>query len=190
MIIGLTGNIGSGKSLVAEYFKTKFNAEEYILSTPIKEIAIIIGFSRKNVYGTQEDKEKIDPILGISVREFLQQFGTTIGRNMFSKIFPNMNLGYYKNIWLQMFINYYEKFPKNKLIVVSDVRFLDEFDYIKKKQGTIIKINRNINKCCHQSETELEYISPDYTVYNDGSQNDLFNKIDYIFSYINMSRLS
>ena len=61
MIIGLSGKKGSGKSTVAEYLRKRYDFEELAFATALKRACIeIFGLSEHQVFGTQEDKEKIE----------------------------------------------------------------------------------------------------------------------------------
>ena len=82
----------------------------------------------------------------------------------------------------------FEKFledNKDKNIVISDVRFNHEVDYLKKLNFNIIKINRNNNKNdTHISETEINLIKDiDYTINNNSSKDNLYNEFNK-FIYI------
>lgn len=109
MIIGLTGKKGSGKTTVAKYLEFKYEFQEYAFADPLKKIAMIFGFSEQEVYGTQEDKARINPELGISAREFLQKFGTEICREQLSVIFPTLKMGPSGIIWIKLMRDFIKK---------------------------------------------------------------------------------
>ena len=136
-LIGLCGEYGSGKSLLAEYMKKK-GFIEYAFAYPLKQIALTVGFSYNEVYGTQQDKETKNTYWGISAREFLQKFGTEICREQLPQIIPQM-----ENVFIRCFEKKYTETKSN--MVVSDVRFIDEVISIKKLGGVIIKIIREID---------------------------------------------
>jgi hypothetical protein len=65
---------------------------------------------------------------------------------------------------------------KGKNVIFTDVRFLDEARFIKKAGGIILRVVRDLeNKDTHSSETETDKITADYTIYNNGSLEDLAN---------------
>ena len=68
-----------------------------------------------------------------------------------------------------------------KGIIISDVRFDNEAQFIKSIGGTIVKINRNvaIESSNHQSERGIS-IDTDYVIENNTTIDDLYNQIDYI----------
>lgn len=190
MLIGLTGHAGAGKTMLMEYLSKKYDAEEYMMSRPIKEIAVAMGFPRNDVYGTQADKAKLNSAWNISAREFMQKFGTEIGRNLFPTIFPDMNLGKHKSVWLQAFANYCATISdKNKMLIVSDVRFLNEVETLQENNGYIFRINRDLSdniKHTHQSELEIDAIKADIYLDNNGSKDDLFNTVSRIIDTLSI----
>ena len=95
MIYGIIGKIGSGKTTISEYLKLK-GFLEYSFATPLKKVAIALGFSDSEIHGTQEEKLNVNKTWNISGREFLQKFGTEVCRNMLPDLFPvlkNNHLG-------------------------------------------------------------------------------------------------
>lgn len=175
----LVGNIGVGKSTVAEIFKQN-DYIELTFAGPVKEIGLILGFDYENLYGSQEDKLQINEFWGVSGREFMQKFATNIMRNELSKHI-NMNLDS-KTIWVRLCEKRITDLLKqNKKIIISDGRFPDEIDMIKKLGGKIIKIERynNYNKQ-HESESYISQIEPDIIINNNGTLEDLHIKLKKI----------
>jgi hypothetical protein len=61
--------------------------------------------------------------------------------------------------------------PPDRLLVIDDVRFLNEAEAIREQGGIVIRVRRfGVNPMDHVSETEQEQISPDFTLINDGSE--------------------
>jgi dephospho-CoA kinase len=182
MIIGITGKIGCGKSTLAEYLTESYGYTEYTFATPLKQIGEIFGFSVTELYGNQEQKLETNKIWGVSAREFLQKVGTELFRESLPKLLPDLKIK--RGIWSDIFRNLYEKKPE--LYVVSDIRFLDEYQTIKDLGGIVIRITRNetINKGgkehVHRSEMELDYIIPDFTIENNGDLEELKGEMDKI----------
>ena len=193
-LIALTGNINSGKTTVSEYLQNTWGFTEYTFSKPIKEMALIFGFEHHQVYGTQVQKLEINADWSISAREFLQKFGTDICRESLSKTIPDMNFGESNSPWIRLFEIYIKKYIEqypNGCIVVSDIRFLDEAAVIKKLGGCIVRIDRvagiqrtdehNLDSHDkHSSETEMLNITADFTIFNTGTKDALYNQITEI----------
>jgi len=173
-LICIIGNIGVGKSTVAEILKNN-DYVELTFASPVKDIALILGFDYKDVYGTQEDKLKINDFWSVSGREFMQKFATDIMRNKLNKHI-DLNLDR-KTIWVRLCEKkIIDLLNNNKKIIVSDGRFPDEIDMIKQLGGKIIKIQRsnNIYKIInHESENYIDKINADIVINNDGSITDL-----------------
>lgn len=168
-VIGITGKIGSGKSTLAS-FLVKKGYTEYSLAKPLKKIGEIFGFSKNQLYGTQEQKLQVHPKWGISSREFLQKVGTDLFRVNLPQCIPDMKID--KTVWVDLFKMEVQKNPDKKY-VISDVRFLDEASAIKELGGIIIRTVRENSistqsgsEHVHVSEQEMDQIVPDYTVDN------------------------
>ncbi len=142
VIIGLAGSMGSGKSTAAAYITEKYGFVEYSFAKPLKDISMIMGFDWHQVYGTQAQKLEVNKMWGITGREFLQKFGTEVCREILPSILPKTNFGFY-SIWIRLFEKYCADNP-NTNIVVSDVRFSDEANFISSMGGHIIQIDRNV----------------------------------------------
>jgi hypothetical protein len=98
-------------------------------------------------------------------REILQNLGTEVLRQ---KVHPNI------------FVNAFFKAPLKKNTIITDLRFLNEAEAVRKRNGVIIlveKENSNVSDK-HQSETELEQIPYDYKV--SAKQGDLISLISQI----------
>lgn len=181
LLIGLTGDIGSGKTTVANYLKEKHEFTEYTFSDPLKKIGKIFGFTDEQLYGTQQQKLEINKYHGISGRDWMQKFGTEVCREALPKVIPNMD-----RIWVKLF----EIFVKESVaakIVVSDIRFADEAKSVTEQGGIIIRIIRKKapleilqppDVLLHASETEKQHIRPHVEIENLGNLGDLYKNID------------
>jgi len=76
-IIALLGSAGSGKSTVAGMLEEWHGARRYSFADLLKQIAMrAFDFTREQCYGTQAQKEAVDPRYNRSPRWFLQRLGT------------------------------------------------------------------------------------------------------------------
>jgi hypothetical protein len=177
MIIAISGKIGSGKSTVGDIFeKQGFVLDSFAKS--VKDIcSILFGYDRNKIEGsTPADRlwrEKIDKnntnLIGkdFTPRDAMVLVGTEFGRNM---IHPN--------IWIETLFN---RSDKNKDLLITDLRFPNEYEEIKKRGGIVIRINRpnltnlinNSNSSNHISECALDNHNFDYVINNDGTLYDL-----------------
>jgi hypothetical protein len=145
------------------------------------------------LYGSQEEKLKVNEHLGISAREFLQKFGTEICREILPKTIPNMDLGESCNIWIKLFELFLTNLRTaniikkcNTLLVISDVRFPDEVKSIKNQGGILIRLTRNMYKTGyehkHTSETSMNDIKYDLCINNNGNKDILYKTLIDIFN--------
>ena len=193
ILIGICGEIGSGKSTIADYLKS-CGFDEYSFAKPVKDLAMAMGFTYKEVWGTQKEKITKNKYWGISGREFLQKFATQIGRELMPKIIPNMDMGKSNSPWIRLFEIYWNELLNNNglhhsNLVVSDVRFPDEAKSIQEQGGYIIRIIRpglikNGVEHTHKSETNIDKIDVDAVIINDKSKEELFNIIEKLISNI------
>ena len=192
MIIVLTGKKGCGKDTIANYICEKYGFVNHGFADPIKEIGkIIFGFTDEQLNGHL--KEVNDTFWGIAPRDFFQKFGTDIAQFEFPKYFPGLfRDNDERAIWVRIFEFWYVKKlkenPKLK-VVISDMRFKHEYEYLKKLDSYFIKINRNIenNKqnekfSEHLSENELNNYEFNCEIKNNGSLEDLFLEIDKLIN--------
>ena len=196
-LIGICGEIGSGKTTLATRLKTHKRYKEYSIAGPLKNIALNLGFKFEQVHGSQSQKLEPNKYWNISAREFLQKFGTDLCRDILPNVIPNMNMGKYNSLWVRLMeIEWDKLYPHFGSdsgytgMVVSDVRFPDEAQSIQERGGIIIKIIRPIDKSGdeykHSSETSINFIKPDKYIINDGSIDDLYQKIDQILKELDI----
>ena len=185
-LIGLLGRKRVGKDTVADYLINNYNFTKHAFAHPIKEILkIMFDFTESQL---NNDKEKIDDRWGISPRIAMQQFGTDFVRDNICKYIPNIknNLND-ETLWIKLFRIWYEK-NKEKDIIISDVRFLDEIEVIKSLGGKIIKINRDTNQIDnHKSECNIENYDKkliDYQIDNNSTLNNLYSQTNTIINNI------
>lgn len=189
MLLGISGEIGCGKSTVADALTKNHGYVEYSFATPLKNMAICAGFEHHQVFGTQEQKLEINQFWGVSGREFLQRFGSEVCRDFVPQVLPNMRFNG-KTMWVRLF----EKFKADndsKNVVVSDVRFEDESQTIHENGGVLIRIVRgdlanhanqaaqssNASVSLHKSETQASKIKHNVLILNNGSLEALYEKM-------------
>lgn len=120
VLIGVLGPAGSGKSMVANYLVERYGARRFSLAGPLKEIAIrAFDFTDEQVYGTQAQKEAVDPRYGQSPRWFLQRLGTEGIRSVFGE-----------DVWVNLLMRSVAE-ARVPLAVCDDVRFVNEAKIIK-----------------------------------------------------------
>jgi hypothetical protein len=202
MIIGLVGFIGSGKGTVGDILETQgFSKDSF--AKPLKDAcSIMFGWPREMLEGDTEVsrkwREEPDSFWSekfgytFTPRLALQLMGTEAGRNVF-----------HQDVWVISLLNR----AKGKDVVVTDVRFKNEINYIQQNGGVIVRVRRGEepewyklaedaaagfssaimgmkDKGIHQSEWDWIGSEFNYTIDNDGTVNELGNKVKELLQFI------
>lgn len=177
LLIGIGFNKQVGKDTTADYLVKKYNFKKESFADPLKEACkIIFGFTDEQVHGSLKEVE--DDYWKVTPRFALQKVGTECFRN-----------NYDKNIWVK---SLEKKIVSNKhsRIVVQDIRFMNELYMIKKHNGYLINVKRDNLEVKggiigHASEEELkDFHGWDFTIYNNGTYEELYKKIDNLILHL------
>jgi hypothetical protein len=203
MIIGICGFQSSGKDTIADYLIKEHGFIKMSFASRLKDIiAIMFGWPRDKLEGlTKEDREwreQIDPwwsktlqMPHLTPRYVMQYFATDLFRNKF-----------HPDIWVKIVENELNKLIEQNTeqkIVISDCRFENEINMILRLGGKIIQVHReppywfydyrngeepppNI-KLIHRSEIEWIRCYRDYDITNDGTIEELYEKILQVIKY-------
>jgi hypothetical protein len=188
LIIGLNSKLGGGKDTFADYAVEKFGYTKLyfasVLKNEVKEFLLKynIPFEDRNIWGSQSDKEeqlfidecyfndivtdiplfihffntcnKYDGDYISTFRYLLQWWGTEYRRNNFGD-----------NYWVDKLVEETKKYDK---VIISDLRFPNEYNAIINNNGICIKVIRNSsfksNTALHISETALDHIDDWYAI--------------------------
>lgn len=172
-LIGLTGRTGSnqiagcGKDTVAEMVSRHLGLPIYGFADPLYDM-VKAGFGidgRDSYWSDREQKSAVIPMLSgnrpVSLRYLLETLGTEWGRNMVSN-----------NLWTTIATLRYRDSKVG--MVVKDVRFKNEQDWLDSMGGTLIHIlrPRYFNSDAtegHPSNVPLEIRENDKVIVNDSS---------------------
>lgn len=160
-LVGIAGPAGSGKNTVADIISSQFDVVQYAFAQPLKQMLQQgLGLNRHDTDGYR--KEKVDARYGKSPREMLQTLGTEWGRNM---VHPD--------IWVIATNEYCQALHnENRVlsIVLTDVRFENEADWVRQNGGVIIHVQRLDASpvAAHASENGIKRLDADFTIHNDG----------------------
>ena len=159
-LIGITGKAGCGKDTVANMLRQR-GYETYAFAKPLKAALAAIGFPEPE---SRLDKEAKYPEKDYSYRRLMQVFGTDFVRKVLGEQF-----------WVELA-------EKNVDLavptVITDVRFENEADFIRKNGGVVWHVIRESTltgvAAQHPSEKGVVFIPlQDIAIDNRGSLIDL-----------------
>jgi hypothetical protein len=173
ILIGLTGLKGSGKDTFA-LFLAEHGFERYAFADPMKLSAaaalgttVAILEEHKNnpaarvaLFDGAGQRFGNPPLASITVREYLQRYGTEAHREVFGDRF-----------WIDPVI---EAACQNPRAVITDARFANEQSAIREVGGTIIRIDRpGTDEGDGHASENVEHGLTDMVVPNHGTLRDL-----------------
>ena len=182
MIIGLVGYIGSGKGTVGDILVRDHQYTKFAFADALKDaVATMFMWPRGLLEGdsnaSRAFRERVDPWwsnkLGYEVtpRLILQKFGTEACRN-----------GIADNIWIAALEKRMQGYQD---VVISDVRFPNEIDFVRSVGGVIIRVRRGEDPTdeelskMHISETAWKGQPVDYTLVNDSTIENLKDNVKF-----------
>jgi hypothetical protein len=200
MIVAIAGSMNSGKDTLADYLVNFHEYRRESFASSLKDaISSIFGWDRTLLEGrtkeSREWREQIDPfwssrlnIPHLTPRWVLQHWGTDVARNSF-----------HNDIWIAS-LEYKLRNSKDN-IVITDCRFTNEFDTIKKIGGKILQVKRgdlppwydiaisakqgdenSLRKlqCLNIHESEWSWVGLDFDaiISNDGSIAELYETVE------------
>lgn len=191
-LIGLSGKMGVGKDYIAQNiilpYLEKRNIKTLIIAfaDQIKvNTSVKNNISLSKMYDTKNE----------DIRKLLQKEGTENGRDKYGN-----------NIWIDFVDKWTDVYSKKGIqaFIITDCRFKNEVDYIKKNNGVILRIEaplRNKERIYkeknsleiqkHISEIDLDDYKFDNIINNDyisNEENELINKNikDNIYKILNI----
>jgi hypothetical protein len=179
--IAICGKANTGKNTVSKILRKEISKNqtgifcEYIaFADPIKAMIRIMFPELPEKYLTGSSKFRSEVIPGafkegspLTVRQLLIDLGTGVGRT------------YKETIWLEAFDHTFQRAQSRRknMVVVTDVRFRNEFDHLKKLGFYQIRLLRDSHlQINHASETNQDSIRDDefdYVLHNNGTLADL-----------------
>ncbi len=194
MIIGICGLIGAGKDTAADYLVNFHEFRRDSFAATLKDaVASVFGWDRELLEGrtktAREWREQIDTwwaarlnMPNLTPRLALQLWGTEVCRR-----------GFHDEIWIASVENKIRQSKDN--IVISDCRFPNEIDSIRRAGGRVIRITRGQNPDwfavarrnpelmsiqypeVHASEYSWAATDFDFVIDNNGSIEDLYAQL-------------
>ena len=161
-IIGLTGKSRVGKDTTARLIVAARGGYTYSFADPIRAMLRAgFGIDMNDPYWSDK-KEDVIPAIGKSPRELMQTLGTEWGRTLVNE-----------HIWLTMAKQRYVN--QGAGMVIPDVRFSNEAEWVRKMGGRIIHVKRDLATVVkqHSSEVGMPMEDGDGVIINNGSLEDL-----------------
>lgn len=151
MLIGIAGKKRVGKDTAAAILAKEFDMSTFAFAGKIKDMLEALGFH----YSDDMKYQPCGHSSGMTPREAMRYIG--------------MELRTPINYWIQCARAQLERTPN---LIISDVRFADEAQFIHENHGIIIMINRELPLDEHTSES-LHGIDADYYIDNNGTVDEL-----------------
>lgn len=182
----MTGIKKSGKDTLADHLVNNKGFQKYSFADPIRDICKTVFDWSDEDFKDREIKETIDSYFGISPRQAMQWIGTEAFQYLIGEDFPLFKKTVGRTIWVRKFINWREKHPYFKNVVIPDWRFPHEQMELIENINEPIKFvrvenNRIKEGDVHESEVHIPHLSVDVTIHNDGSIEDFYENIDKVF---------
>ena len=165
MIVGISGKAQSGKDTVGAHLVSKHGFIRVASADALKRIAM----RTFNWDGAKDARG----------RKFLQDLATAVR-------------GYDPDFWINITLQEIERQQKanntyplqERNFVITDVRYTNEADLLKKAGAVLIRIEREgIVKFDHESETQLDnYDGFNYLISNNGTIADLEERVDALIN--------
>lgn len=183
MLLGLSGYKGSGKTTVADYLRNYVCLDgmtffqEYSWAFPLKEVIgkKLLGLTHQQIYD-EKAKEDVDLRWGKSPRQLLQIIGTDCFRD---KV--------HSDFWIKVGEPIIKEYLENGPVVISDNRFPNELDFIKKTGGYSVRIIKQgqVIKDSHASEHALDNYRFDFRIIAPAGNVDiLYEEIEKVIAKI------
>lgn len=166
-LIALSGKAKCGKDTFARALVEKFSYRQHSFAEPIYRMLNSLPYL-EHLRSQMDDKEKESDngFYGISPRRMLQTLGTEWGRNQINQ-----------NLWIWLMedkINRKIDVLRHGAFVISDLRFTNEAEWVRKQGGLVVRIHRNheLGVSRHVSEDGFPLRAQDVRISNDGTIED------------------
>lgn len=160
-MIGICGDIGHGKSAVADYLVDNYGYVQLSWAEPLKEVCLQVykhlGAKRRHFFGTQANKAEPLPNITDSLNH--PHTGRSILEHMGTEGFRGVDKATWVKVGLATAVDPYPDLR----FVVSDVRFINEFEAIRSRDGVIwqaIKMGQQHQRD-HESDQEWRHCIKD-----------------------------
>lgn len=168
-VIGLAGRARVGKDTAASFLLAAIGGYRYSFADPMRGMLLQLGIDMNDPYWI-ERKEDIIPALGRSPRYLMQTLGTEWGRNL---VHPQLWLLLAQQRLLQ----------NGPGMIVTDVRFENEADWVRSQGGRVVHILRDdaAKVEAHTSEAGVAVADDDLIIHNNGTLEEFQDRLRNLF---------
>ena len=164
-IIGIAGLAGAGKDTVADYLIRQMPEYRKIaFADPIKNM-LKTGLKMTDNQLQGCEKNMVDRRYGKSPRQIMQTLGTEWGRGYVNK-----------DLWIYLLEKERGTYPA----IISDVRFQNEAEYVRKNGVLIHVVGRGDSSHKHSSESGVDIHRDDIVIENDSSVKNLYRALFHL----------
>jgi hypothetical protein len=192
-LIGIHGHAGAGKDTIAKYLYT-FYQNVYIehFADPLKAAASTAFGIPLDEFNDPKTKNTVHPYWKVSPRQIAQFMGTEMFRDTASKLLPQVGNDFWVQrlagkLSAQLLLEDEGEYQEGDTVVISDVRFQNEVDFIISNGGVIITVERsgyegNVGIENHRSEAGGLIIPTvqSYKLFNNSTIPELFTAVEGI----------
>lgn len=180
-LIAFVGMKHVGKTTLATHLETKHNYQPLAFADPLKDSLSILFHKDRNVFDDPIRKESVMSDLNVTPRRLMQEFGTGICREALPRLLPELKLRH-DCLWLHLMDIELEKETKSN-IIITDARHENEIEYIRKKGGHLVYIDRFDQdiSILDQHESEQAHVFKgicDFVITNHGKKELMIEQID------------
>ena len=184
-LIGIAGGAGSGKDTVAKLLVQEYDFVRMAFADPMKRIVMAVWpFTPEQLWGPSSRRAETPPGRDRpTAREALQLLGTEWGRKLDEDVWVRRTLMEAEHLLGRggLYTPQVGYRPIGGLarpggVVISDVRFDNEVDWIRKAGGRVWKLHRRVEDPEGGAEnhaSERGITGADADIYNGGSVDDL-----------------
>jgi hypothetical protein len=192
-LIGIAGHAGVGKDTLCKYIYTHHrNTYREAFADPLKQACSHAFGIPIEFFSDPEAKNAEIEYWGVSPRQIAQFVGTEMFRNTIHSLVAEKQWAHWVRrlagkISGELLLDDEGEYEPGDTIIIPDVRFQDEVDFIKSNDGVIITLQRsgyegNVGITDHASEAGgLVIPHPhSYIIINNGTIPDMFNAFEGI----------
>lgn len=177
-LIALVGGKGCGKDTAAGVLLREYGFKKIAFADPIKDMCLALGLTDAQVHDPEEKEQPVDWLGQATPRYVMQTLGTEWGRRM---VDPDL----WVNAVERRILRAWQNVDEPTYFVLTDVRFPNEIEMARDLGALVIHIRRGRQswwqrlkaRFAHQSERPLPVLPGDTVLRNDGTVEDLHEKV-------------